>query len=261
VIRIFRVDGEREAWRASVAALEASARYPLGADRFRIDHGRDYFAFFDRLGSLAYYVAAEDGEVLAVGCGVIRELPGLGPAWYAGDLKVRPDRRGEHIPLRMLAAAFPTEYPRCPRGYGISMNPPEGENRVLRIFRRFPVIPMHHDATLAFFSLSAQQMRAAAPIVQRHRGAPGYLSLRGVKDLVLDSTAAPLDLLHVQHGPLGTPTLDQPVDGAVHMLCTPIDDDLCRDMTAMGLPVMATATVIAHRMEGYDWRQVLTSEI
>ncbi|MBM4365807.1 MAG: GNAT family N-acetyltransferase [Deltaproteobacteria bacterium] len=261
MIRVFRVDGERDAWAAPVAALEGSARYPLGADRFRIDHGRDYFAFFDRLGELAYYVAAEDGEVLAVGCGVIRELPGLGPAWYVGDLKVRPDRRGEHIPLRMLAAAFPAEYPLCRRGYGISMNPPEGENRVLRIFRRFPVIPIHHAATLAFFSLSAAQMRAAAPVVHRHRGSLGYLSLRGVKDLVLDSTAAPLHLLHVQHGPLATPADDEPVEGAVHMLCTPLGDDLCRDMIAVGLPVTATATVIAHRMEGYDWRQVLTSDI
>lgn len=261
MIRVFRVDAEREAWRAPVTALEATSRYPLGEDHFRIDHGRDYFAFFDRLGDLAYYVAAEDGEVLAVGCGVIRLLPGLGPAWYVGDLKVRPDRRGEHIPLRMLAAAFAAEYPRCTRGYGISMNPPEGDNRVLRIVRRFPLIPIVHAATLGFFSLSAADMRRAAPEVQHHRGPLAYLSLRGVKDLVLESTGSPLPLLHVQHGPLAAPGHSDPVEGAVHMLCAPLDDALCRDLVALGFPVTATATVIAHRMEAYDWGQVLTSEI
>lgn len=261
MIRVFRVDAEREAWRAPVAALEASARYPLGADRFRIDHGRDYFAFFDRLGELAYYVAADEGEVLAVGCGVIRELPGLGPAWYVGDLKVRPDRRGEHVPLRMLTAAFPAEYPRCRRGYGISMNPPEGENRVLRIFRRFPMIPIVHAATLGFFSLAAEAMRTAEPVVRRHRGALSYLSLRGIKDLVLESTGAPLPLLHVQHGPLAAPGHAEPVDGAVHMLCAPVGDPVCQALVQLGHPVSATATVITHRMDGYDWRQVLTSEI
>ncbi len=260
-MRVFRVDAEREAWRGPVAALEASSLYPLGNDHFRIDHGRDYFAFFDRLGELAYYVAAEDGEVLAVGCGVIRELPAVGRAWYVGDLKVRPDRRGERIPLRMLGSAFPPEYPRCPRGFGISMNPPQGENRVLRIFRRFPLIPIEHATTLSFFSLSCGEVQRVAPVLRRHRGPVTYISLRGVKDLVMASTGAPLPLLHVQHGPLADRGHEEPIDGAVHMLCAPVDDPLSRELLALGLPATATATVIAHRMEAYDWRQVLTSEI
>lgn len=261
MIRVFRVDGAREAWRGPVAALESSARYPLGTDQFRIDHGADYFRFFDRLGALAYYVAADEGGVVAVGCGVLRDLPGFGPAWYVGDLKVRPERRGEHVPLRMLAAAFPAEYPRCRRGYGISMDPPEGENRVLRIFRRFPLVPLSHAATLEIFSFDAEAMRRVESLVRAQRGPLRYLSLRGTKDLVLESTGAPLPLVHVQHGPLGAEGEQQPTDGAVHMLAVPRGDALGEELRAAGHAPGATATVIAHRMDGYDWRRVLTSEI
>ncbi len=260
--RVFRLStGERDAWRQPIAALEGLASYPLGNDRFRIEHGADYFAFFDRLGEVAYYVAASDGELLAVGCGMLRELPGFGAAWYVADLKVRPDRRGEHLPLRMLAAAFPAEYPRCQRGYGISMNPPGGRNRVLGIVERFPLVKIGEAITLHLYSLDAVTMRRVSPMVSRHRGPLSYLSLRGVKDIVLESTGAPMPLLHVQHGPLAACGLAEPVEGAVHMICSPADDALCRDIEAAGVPVAATATVIAHRMDDFDWRWVLSSEI
>lgn len=257
-MRVFRVErDERAVWAGPIAALEAGARYPLGEDRFRLDHGRDYFAFFDRLGDVAYYVAAEDGEVLAVGCGMLRRLPGVGAAWYIGDLKVRPEHRGRHIPLRMFAAAFVAESPRCRQGYGISMDPPGGENRVLRLFRRFPVAPIRHAATLRIWSLDVEEARAALPLLRAHRGEPGWRSLAGVKDLVMESTGRPLPLLHAEYG--GAPA--DPVPGAVHMVCAPDGDALADELRALGLAPSASATVIALGMDGYDWRRVKTSEI
>ena len=43
---------DRPAYQDRVAALERLASYPLGDDRFELDHGPDYFAFFDRLGAV-----------------------------------------------------------------------------------------------------------------------------------------------------------------------------------------------------------------
>lgn len=267
MIRVFRLGrDERAAWMRPIVGLEGMARYPLGQDHFRIDHGRDYFRFFDRLGDLAYYVAADDGELVAVGCGMLRDLPGFGAAWYVGDLKVRPARRGEHVPLRMMGAAVPVEYPRCGRGYGISMNPPTGENRVLRLVRRFAMLPVEHACTLEMYSLDAAEARAARPTLEALLGPVSFLSLRGVKDILLESTGAPLPLLHVQHGPLaergpGADLHAEPLDGAVHMLCAPAGDPLTAALRERGHTPTATATVIAHRMDGYPWRNVLTSEI
>lgn len=264
-MRIFRVEPEeRPAWAGPIAALEASASYPLGADRFRIDHGADYFAFFDRLGEVAYYVAADEGEVVAVGAGMLRRLPfpgGWEPAWYVGDLKVVPTHRGRHLPLRMLAAAFPVEFPRCRRGYGISMDPPGGRNRVLGISERFPLLPVRQAASLAIWSLTAEEVQALGPVLRRHRGAVSWLSLTGVKDLVLASTGRPLALRHAQHGPLATGGEPEPTPGATHMISAPVGDLLGAELAAAGVAPPATATVIAAGMDGFDWRQVLTSEI
>lgn len=264
--RIFKIAStERALWAAEIAKLEAGARYPLGADHFRLDHGKDYFAFFDRLGDVAYYVAVTDGEVVAVGCGMLRTLPftlGVQPAWYIGDLKVRPDHRGQHIPLRMMAAAFAPEYARCPRGYGISMNPARGDNRVVRLIARFPIAPMRLAATLDIFSLDGPQARAAMPAIAHHRGSTHFLSLSGIKEIVLESSGCTLPLLHAQFGPLADPAAHhRPTDGATHMLCAPRGDALALALAEQGFQATASASVIALRMGDYDWRNILTSEI
>jgi len=65
---------ERQHFQAGIGAIEQIARYPLGDDFFQIDHGQDYFAFFDRLGQVSYYIALIDEIVVAVGAGVLRQI-------------------------------------------------------------------------------------------------------------------------------------------------------------------------------------------
>lgn len=264
-VRILRVDDDPARWDAGVRALEAEAWYPLGDDRFQIDHGSDYFAFFRRLGELHYYVAEAGGEVVAVGAGVLRRLPlreGGAPreAWYLGDLKVRRDWRGRRLPLQMLTRAFPFNYLRCGRGYGITMNPASGRNRVVGIFERFTWAPVSIGTTLELFSLEAEAMRAARARVEAHRGPVTFLSLAGKKDIVLERTGR-MPLLHVQFGPAAEPGLPEPVVGHVHMLCAPTGDPLALALRALGHAPSGTATVLQHRMGEADWRFVLTSDI
>lgn len=264
-MRIFRLaEGDRAAWEPRIRALEESAVYPLGNDTFRLDHGEDYFAFFDRLGEVHYWVAAERERVVAVGCGIVRRVPVGGRvlrAWYGCDMKVLPERRGERIPLRMVARAFPGSYLRCPRGYGITMNPPGRENHVVRLLRRFRWIRIMPAAQLLFWSLDEQRTRAVLPLVQRHRGPVGWLSHAGRKDLVLGSTGTPMPLLHAQFGPCAEPAIAEPRPGHVHMVCAPENDALARDLRAQAGDPSATATVVAHRMEACDWRFVLSSDV
>lgn len=257
---------DRAALGPRIQELERTAVYPLGDDAFRIDHGPDYFAFFDRLGSEVRYYAALDGDrVVAVGCGVLRTIPVAGRtcrAWYLCDLKVHPDHRGRRIPLRMLSRAFLPGYVTCARGYGISMNPAGGApNRVARLGSRFRWARISTAGTLELFSLDEPAMRAAAPLVARHRGSIGYLSLAGKKDIVIESTGRAMPLVHVQFGPCAEPALPEPRAGHVHMLCTPPEDTLARELRAAGHAPSATATIMHHRLEGADWRFVLTSDI
>ncbi len=265
VIRIHREELPR--WQEQLSALERMATYPIGTDRFQIDHGRDYFRFFERLGTLYFYAHVEGDRLIGTGGGMLRQVPyrqGEKPrtAWYGGDLKIHPDHRGNRIPMAMAGRVFVPNFLRCRRGYAISMNPGDGsENRVVRLLQRFRWAPVHQGGTLELYSLDADAMRACAPLVSEHRGPLSYLSLRGIKDIVLESTGKPMPLLHVQFGACAEQGQPAPEPGSTHMFCAPRGDALAAAMTARGIAPSATATILHSGMSGSDWRFILTSDI
>jgi len=244
-----------------VAELESIATYPLGDDFFKIKHGPDYFAFFRRLGELHYFALLDGDQVAAVGAGVLREQPVR--AWYMCDLKVHPDYRGRHLPLRMMRSLFLRHYLKCRRGYAISMNDPhQDSNRIEKLFKKFWWALFHSGGKLLLFSLNAEEMFQAEPLLREFRGTLSYLSLRGKKEIVLQSTGEPMPLLHVQFGPCaeqGGFTTPQP--GHTHMFCVPERDELSEELLVRGFQPSATATIIHHGMKNVDWSFVLTSDI
>lgn len=256
----------RKEFLPQIQALEESAEYPLGDDFFKIDHGSDYFKFFDRLGNLKYYVWLEGNQVAAVAAGILRKVPyrrGFRNAWYLCDLKVHKDFRGQRIPLRMLTRCLLPNYFFGPRGYAISMNASgEKANRVARMLNHFRWAPIKYAVTLQLWSLTKAEMLKVKPLIERHRGPVSYLSLAGVKDIVLQSTNRPMPLLHVQFGSLADPRASiEATDGAIHMFCAPEGDPLSREVVALGFAPSSTATVVAHRMRDSDWTWILTSDI
>jgi GNAT superfamily N-acetyltransferase len=258
---------ERRQLQERLAAFDSHNKYPLGDDFFQLDHGSEYYAFFDRLGEVHAYVVL-DGEVIAGGgIAILRRVPfrqGEPPrkAWYLCDAKVHPDRRGQRIGLRSVTRLFLSYYLRCPRAYGISMNPGDGSpNPVVRHAQRFKFAPMKPTGTLHLFSLDEEAMRRLEPVVVRHRGPVSYLSLEGKKDLILESTGTRMPLLHVQFGPCAEKGYARPLPGHTHMLCALADDPLARELEGEGIRPSATATIISHRMSKSDWRFVLTSDI
>ena len=256
---------ERGAFREAIAALERGTRYPLGDDAFELDHGPDYFAFFDRLGELTYLVALSDGELVGVAAAVLRRVPQAGgppaEAWYLADLKLRPGRRGLGLAARLLAWGVPRLGRRCPRGYGISMDPARGPNRVAKLLTRLPDSPLRPATGLHLYSLDAAAMARVEPRLREARGPLGYLSLVGKKDLILASSGRPLPLLHVQFGPCAEVALERPRADHAHMFCLPSGDPLIASLEGLGLGPTARATVLAAGMDGGDWRFVLTSDI
>ena len=262
----------RASLQGPVADLEKIASYPLGDDAFSIDHGTDYFAFFERLGELRYMALMDGERVAAVGAGVLRSVPvraGEAPSrvWYLCDVKVHPDFRGRHLPLTMLAKGdFPLNYARAPRGYGISMNPGDGSpNRIVRLVRHFRWAPFEAGPELGIYAVDATAVADLTPLLEQFRGHLGFLSLAGEKDLVLRSTGAPMPLIHVTWDPLGKGVAPSnrkaPQPGHSHMFCVPHGDPLAIALAARGVLPTATASIVHHRMGRSDWRFVLTSDI
>jgi len=254
-------------WAERIKELEASAEYPIGEDMFRIDHGSDYFAFFRRLGRLRYYAWLEGDRLAAVGAAVLRKISETKVrAWYLSDLKVHPDFRGQGLPLKIVGRAFLGNYLRCSRAYAISMNTPGQDfNRIERLISRFRWARSSEACKLQIWSLDFDTMHSVAPTIELYRGPLSYLSLLGIKDLILRSTGAPLPLLHVQFGPAAARVsgglLSEAQAGFSHMFCSPAGDPLDLALQSLGLQATASATVITHRMANSDWSWVLTSDI
>lgn len=275
---------ERSHFQPHIAALEKAAVYPIGNDFFQIDHGDDYFAFFDRLGEVKYYVAVDDNNsdlprdilhspVVAVGAWVFRRVPdslGDSPrcAWYLCDFKVHPDYQRQLLSLRLLRYAIAQNQKICDRGYAISMNSgSDRANRLVKAFCRFRAIRFHPSTTIGIYSLEAKEMYELEPLLQSHRGPISYLSPKGIKDLRLQSNGQILPLLHVQWGNWRNPgnvpqtTINQPLEGYTHMFCVPANDGLTEILNHRGIEPGAIASVISHGMEHNDWRFILTSDI
>lgn len=248
-----------------IEQIESLTEYPIGSDSFKIDHGKDYFAFFKRLGHLRYAVWKQEGRIAAVAAAVLRNVPfknGTRRSWYLCDLKVHPEFRKQKIPLKIVVRAFVSSYLKCGRAYAISMNPNDGKpNRVLRLLRRFRWLNFQHADTLLIWSFSSDEMERALSLVVEHRGPVSFLSLAGVKDLILSSTKEPMPLLHAQFGHFAEITGQTIRSDASHMFCTPINDSLTWALAEAGYNPQTSATIIGHRMEGTDWSWVLTSEI
>lgn len=237
----------------ALAAFEATFTYPLGHDRFRIDHGNDYLAFFRGLGEPRAFVALRGRAVVGVLVAVRRQLPE--PVWYLCDFKAARDAPGAG---RALFARFEDEArggtARC---YGVSMDPRVGPNRFREAALRRRGAGVVAGPRLAVWSLDEAAWCAVEPAVRRTLGPLAWYDPTGTKDLVLASTGAPMRLLHVQHGPLARPGAAGPRPGFIHMMCLPEHHPLVPAMPDPG----AWGSILHRAMDDADWSVLLTSDI
>ena len=258
-------------FQSQIASLEQFASYPWGNDYFKIDHGNDYFAFFDRLGEVDYYVClSEQRQVLAVGAGILRTVrdrlttPSQA-AWYLCDLKVHPQHQNQRLSLRLLRHAITMGQPRCDRGYSISMDPVPGQpSPWIRILEKLKILPFRYSCALNLYSLSADSLTEILPNLQQTYGKIGYRSLRGKKDLRLQRTHSNIPLLHLEWGDA---LLDEenlfwePFPGYLHLFCTPVGSPIAQHLSNQSIVPSGTASVVSRGMEECDWNFIMTSEI
>lgn len=274
--------GDRGNYQEGVIGLEGGVSYPLGDDFFKISHGTDYYRFFDRLGDVHYVVATKasgkDSEVIGAQCFILRKVPlrsgqsELTSVWYSCDTKVHGDHRGDGLGSKLLSVFVKpgmlwsqTKAGAFFRAYGVSMNTSSGDNQMRSHAaywqEKLPGMSVRSE-TLHLYSLDFETMEKATVVVGKHRGRIGYLSLGGVKDIVLQSTGKPMPLLHVQWGALADPTAcKEPRKNHVHMFCAVKGSPLAQDIElGLGIQPDATATVYSMRMHT-DFSFILTSDI
>lgn len=152
--------------------------YPLGDETFHIDHGRDYFAFFERMGDMFYFALTHpsmgppsfvnppkkespkerEGEVFGSVCYVLQDLPLNNSnrhlrlksrsalplrvkVAYLCDLKIDPRYRGLGYTNLLWTRTIPTILLRTRYFYAISMNPQEGESNPILEMGKHQILP------------------------------------------------------------------------------------------------------------------------
>ncbi|HMQ23285.1 MAG TPA: GNAT family N-acetyltransferase [Planctomycetota bacterium] len=242
-------------------AFEARFDYPLGHERFRIDRGCDYLAFFETLGRPYVFAAYDDRVLVGVLVAVLRDLthiPGIAtPCYYLGDLKVAPSHRSAGISRRLLRA-FDSFAPGRP-AYGISMDPASGTNRVAATMAALPGVA--RVASLLLFSFDDVAWRVIEPLCTAAWSLPiQWVDHAGRKDIVLLRDGRPLPLRHLQHGPLARDDGDAPRAGSIAMLCLVADHPLATRLLAAGHDA-ARASILERACPWRDWSFVLSSDI
>lgn len=243
-----------------LTAFERGFVYPLGRDRFHIDHGADYLAFFAALGEPFPWLAEQDGRLVGVFVAVRRQLANRS-IWYVCDLKVAPTATGRGIARRLLRAWADAHVRDADAAFAVSMNGADGQNRMAPLAARCPAAGPIRTTQLVLFSLDHAAWLRTAPLLQRTLGPLGFHDPHGTKDIVLESTGTAMPLLHLQHGPWARPHLAPAREGAVHMFCLPAAHALVGELQRLGIAPNASATVLHRHLGDVDWTWLSTSDI
>ncbi|AYV78563.1 MAG: hypothetical protein Edafosvirus18_12 [Edafosvirus sp.] len=251
-----------------------SHKYPLGNDFFTINHGKNYYKFFERMGDLNMQICTDKNDnVIATGCHILRNINNnkkvWTKVWYICDLKVDEKYRGNRISLKMLINTFVPSIIKSDKCYGITMNDGNKENKIVKLAKKINYGPIKFKSggQIYIYSLNYNQMIIAQPIIERYMGPLYYISLLGIKDLVLESNKKPMKLLHVNYNGIANFKKNRnaytfrPLRGYTHMFCCHENSPLFKQLTKNNIITDISATIIHYNMDNCDWKFLQTSEI
>lgn len=254
----------REDYNSQLLSFEKYFTYSFGNDSFSINHGSNYFRFFDLLGT-PYILVIKDKEcIIGVTVLVLRNIDVLNngqlePIWYICDLKIHPDYRGKGI-IQQISNFATSNYSKlATKIYGISMNSSSDKvNRVIFLAKHLTNIDLTYQETLIFYLLNKNQLNNSRNLLMRYFSEYGYFSLNQIKDLVMMSTEKSLPLIHLV--PKNKSNITEEVEDVDYMLCLPSSNTLKNEFAQIGIIPTTTASIISNYTEA-NWNFILSNEI
>lgn len=256
---------EKHAQELSSFETFLGATYPLGTDRFSIFHGANYLAFFQRLGKVHYSFIRFQGQLIGTACIILRRHSWKGaeylmPFWYICDVKVDPKHRGKNLTSLLFASLVPKFITTSMLCYMISMDPDSKQivSIASSVVASFPFIQLQ-TKTLKIYSISSiEEMKKVMTIFSKWGVYVSFLSLNGLKDLIVNGASLPI--MHLQYGYNAKHTKeDKLVDGKIYMFCTVSDSILDKELLKINIDTKTTATIISHMISDFDF--IMTSDI
>jgi hypothetical protein len=259
MIQIHDIDFKsRDKYNKVLLDFENLFKYPFGNDYFKINHGENYFKFFDLLGEPCFFIAKEDNKVLAI-CVAILKTVNLDPyekVWYLCDLKVHPHYQGRFIVQKILNYAHLRCSKTSNKVYGISMNQATSySNKFINYAQRLPYLNIKFQEILEFYLLDKHQ-KESNEFIKSNKNR--FVSLTGIKDLILESSGKPLSFMHYVASSHHTVTLLE--DEMKFMVCCPKNSKLSNIFKDLNIYPITTASILAN-FESNSWDLINSSEI
>lgn len=253
----------RQVYNNRLRDFEHDFQYPLGKDSFFIDHGINYFEFFDSLGTPYIYIAEEEGEIKAVAIIVLRNIDiydnGVKESiWYICDLKIHPSYRGKFFIQHFIEVVYKKYGHLSSKIYGISMNSAQGENKLIKLASRLANLDLILSGELNFYLLNKNQLNLVKQMLIDKYNTINFVSLREKKDLILTSTNKALKMVHFS--PKKTKEELFTNDIYNYMFCFPTNEDINFQFSKLEFTPIATASIISN-IKNCNWNFILTSEI
>lgn len=243
--------------------------YDLGNDKFRIDHGTNYYKFFERMGNVYIQAAIKNNEIIGTGAGVLRNIRG-NKIFYLCDCKIDKNFRNKWLPFRMLLKSnkLANITNKC---YCISMNKGNGcDNKIVRLLKRVKwLIDFKYAGNMLIYSVNGKQLKHIRSLIEKHKGLCYFVSLKGVKDLILKSTNKPMELYHINYVKNidfnNTNNISYDIyDDATYMFCFHEKDNINKILEKNGITTDVTASIVQHgldKLKPDEWDFIQTSEI
>lgn len=244
--------------------FECDFHYPLGTDTFKIVHGENYFSFFERIGKL-YYSGFQKNDVIIAASAAVRRFLNTKYCWYLCDLKINSAYQGRFITAKLLRKWILSHNDDNQRAYAISMNNANNQSAPIidilqkskrKLFKKGPI--------LNIYSLDFCSLKKISETIEASNGPIRYISLQGIKDIILQSNGQRMNLIHLDFPPYRNNAVNnvKPLDpNAVYMFCAIRGSLIHKLLQQEKIRVNATATIIHFGMDDWDWSFIKTYEI
>jgi hypothetical protein len=254
----------KQLYNKALLEFEYNFCYPLGTDTFKIVHGEDYFDFFERMGQL-YYSGFQKNDVIIAASAAVRRFLNTKYCWYLCDLKINATYQGRFIPAKLLRKGILSHKDDDQRAYGISMNDANNQSTpIIDILKKSKAKPFKNGPIINIYSLDFYSLKKISDRLEAINGPIRYISLQGVKDIVLQSNGQRMNLIHLDFPPYRNDAVNHvkpPDPNAVYMFCT-IQGSLTHKLLQQEkITINATATIIHFGMDDWDWSFIRTYEI
>ena len=256
--------------------FKISQKYSFGSDLIMFNYGRDYFAFFRRLGHINYFIIKHNERKIIIGtlCMILRKftLPKRGKNnmlfWYICDLKIDTEYRGQKLTSKLFEHIFYRMSLITRRGYLITMNPTS--QHIIHIINELQstICTNYTSNKLLIYMVPFSIMKIIERFFICAFGKITYITLSGIKDIIFHNKKN-VKIYHLHHETNSALTnkltsgikLSEIQSDSMIMFCFPKASPLENIMNDFNIQTDISATIISWSMDFFDWHDILTSDI